>query len=92
MKEAVASPFAALNSKEQMEQWAIWHSQHMEEKPTTPIKEPESVCEPAKPTTSREAYRPHHSQYDAVVGRIRNAQRRATAYISCASSESTRQC
>lgn len=88
MKEPAASPFAALSSKEQMEKWACWHSQHMEEKPT--VTDNRSVCECSKPTESLEMPKPHHSQYDAVVGRIKNAQRRTLAYTSCSSVESTR--
>lgn len=91
MKEPAASPFAALSSKEQMERWACWHSQHMEEKPTAADVKSESVAESTKPTASLKIPKPHHSQYDAVIRRIKNAQRRTLAYTSCSSVESTRQ-
>lgn len=83
------SPFAALNSKEQMERWACWHSQKITLEPTA--QKPESVLNAAKPTVSRNVYQPHHSQYDAVVRRMQKATRQAVHYSNCNSCEMTRQ-
>ena len=96
MKEPATSPFAALSSKEQKEKWICWQSQKQPD--TQPISKPtdsdtrsESVLRLNKPTESREAYVPHHSQYDAVVRRMQQAKRQVTTYISCSSEGSTRQ-
>ena len=86
MKDASAtSPFAALSSKEQMERWACWHGQRMDTKPTCDDLESESVCDESKPTLSHMTFKPHHSQYDAVVRRMRKASQQAMSYSSCTS-------
>lgn len=90
MKNAAStSPFAALNSKEQMERWACWHSQKMTLEPTG--KKPESVSSEDKPTGGRNVYKPHHGQYDAVVRRMQKASNQALHYANCKSCEITRQ-
>jgi len=88
-KAATTSPFAALNSKEQMERWACWHSQKMESEPTG--EKPEFVLNNDKPTVSRNIYRVHHGQYDAVIRRIQKATNQALHYTNCKSCEITRQ-
>lgn len=84
MKNAAStSPFSALNSKEQMERWACWHSQKILSEPTG--KKTESVLIGKKPTGSHDIYRPHHGQYDAVVMRIQKATNQALHYTNCKS-------
>lgn len=86
MKEASSSsPFAALSSKEQLERWACWHSQRMQEEPTDEKTEPESVVTKAEQTDSRHSFRPHHSQYDAVVRRMQLACQRTKHYMDTSS-------
>lgn len=98
MKEASSqSPFAALNAKEQKEQWIWWQCQHPVNEAVKTDIEPTSLPElrlPGEPekTGEQEAVRPsapqapmaariHHGQYDAVVRRMNSARRQATTYI-----------
>ena len=95
MKET-SSPFSAMTTKERLEQWNHWHSQHQEEmvvsvKPTDENQRSESVLHQEKPTNSRSTMKPHHSQYDAVVNRLRRASGGAGRFQSCSEVESTRQ-
>ena len=87
MKETL-SPFAALTTKERLEQWNYWHSQHqteieVQQKPTDADVRSESVLHNAKPTESREMLQAHHSQYDAVINRIRKACCGTGVFHSC---------
>lgn len=95
MKETL-SPFAALTTKERLEKWNLWQSQHQAEiaiasEPTIGDSRLESVSHEAKPTKGRDAIRPHHSQYDAVVKRMRMANRGARSFQPCSAVDSTRQ-
>lgn len=86
------SPFAAMSSQEQQEQWLCWQTQRMAQQPAEPTDEgnrPESVVQARKPTVSRFAGGPGKSQYTAVVQRIRRAAGRAQAYTSCQPVETT---
>ena len=91
MKEpAVQSPFAALNSKEQKEQWIWWQSQHPAD--TTVREDIDPVLntelpalklpgQEAKTVNRQPPIRYHHGQYDAVVRRMNAARRQAAAYM-----------
>lgn len=98
MKDTAAtSPFAALSSQEQKEKWICWQCQHAaeyipveaEEKPTPDQKRSVPLPElrlPQEPDRTQTVSLPkptvRHSQYDAVIKRMKNAQRQATAYKS----------
>lgn len=95
MKES-SSPFAALTTRERLERWNLWQSQHRGEmlavqEQTDGDDRSESVLIKSKPTESRVVNRSHHSQYDAVVKRMRQAMRGAGSYQTCVPAESTRQ-
>jgi len=95
MKETL-SPFAALTTKERLEKWNLWQSQHQEEiaiksEPTIGDSWSESVSQGAKPTVGRDSIKPHHSQYDAVVKRMRMASRGARSFQPCTTVDNTRQ-
>lgn len=79
------SPFSAKTRQEQLEQWICWQNQHPgatlnqwlpDEKQDTEQIAPAPTKEPAAPPVQT-PYRPRHSQYDAVVNRMRNARRQA---------------
>ena len=80
-----SSPFAAKSQREQLEQWICWQNQHPEAALTNQLPEPHDAESPvqqspareAKPTTETTPYRPRHSQYDAVVNRMRHARKQA---------------
>jgi len=91
---AAVSPFAAKSSQEQKEQWIWWQCQRdallpveerMEQPPEAPLKpaEEEMPFQPVRPKI-------YHSQYDAVIRRMRTAQKQASHYTSV-SEESTTQ-
>ena len=95
MKEA-SSPFVGLSTRERLEKWNQWHSQHQEEialppEPTGDDLRSVSVLLTEKPTESRVRMQPHHSQYDAVVNKIRRACRGAGTFHACSGTDSTRQ-
>ena len=91
MKE---SPFAALSLKEQQEKWIAWQSQHLEEKPLRqPVEASLPPVELPHPPRKEEAPKekaaspppfppPRHRQYDAVLKRMNEASRKATAWHS----------
>lgn len=87
-KPSTISPFAALNSQQQKEQWICWQSQKqsenidVEDKPTETDLRSESVLDESKPTAGRVA-KTYHSQYNAVLKRMKQAQRQASCYIDC---------
>lgn len=87
-KPSTVSPFAALNSQQQKEQWICWQSQKQSEnidieaKPTKADSRSESVLNESKPTIGRIA-KTYHSQYNAVLKRMKQAQRQASCYIDC---------
>lgn len=78
MKPAqTTSPFKSLSKQEQREKWNAWQSTHMEE---TELTDEESIAQkplpPLKlPTVQEEkaAFAPRHSQYDAVLSRMKKA-------------------
>lgn len=88
-KPSAVSPFAALTSQQQKEQWICWQSQKQTvetiepAKPTNVDEWSELVSDDAKPTVSLQPTRTHHSQYNAVLARMKQAQKRANAYIDC---------
>lgn len=93
MKEAAAtSPFAALSHQEQKERWICWQCQRVAQAPREVPEKQESapalptIRLPQAPAPEQKPAQPvppiRHSQYDAVVGRMRSAQKQATAYRS----------
>jgi len=99
---AVVSPFAAKTRQEQQEQWIWWQCQRDATTPVdcpeiSPSPEAERVPAmtfpsavpgpPSAPTSvPMQRQRIHHSQYDAVMKRIRSATQQTGHYTSCASS------
>ena len=68
------SPFAALTPQEQKEQWICWQA-------ARGCKEPEELPELSLPQQERPVPPPapkvRHSQYDAVIRRMKQARSRA---------------
>lgn len=80
MKEpAMTSPFSAMNSREQKEQWICWQCAHGT---GTPAAAKPTACT-EKPTDSRFYAKSHHGQYNAVIRRLQSAGQRAGRYTSC---------
>ena len=98
MKESVkVSPFAALNPREQKEQWIWWQCQHpetvMEEPLDAPPPTPETKPLPETAGVQRElppvpAPVIRHGQYDSVIRRMNQARRQTGDYIPCTGSMS----
>lgn len=94
MKEqpSTVSPFAALDTKEQMEQWIWWQCQHDQGKNAEeasldaqlPNSKEQAAAEPVKAAIAMLPV--HHGQYDAVIRRMHAAGKRTTAYIPCTES------
>lgn len=88
-KPSAVSPFAALTSQQQKEQWICWQSQKQtvetieSAKPTDVDVWSESVSDDVKPTASPQPTQTHHSQYNAVLARMQQAQKRTNAYVDC---------
>lgn len=92
MKDPAAiSPFALKSSQEQKEQWIWWQCQrdallpvkeNMEESDVPPLHVPPVVREeaPQQPIPMRAAT--HHSQYDAVIRRMKAATKQTGDYTS----------
>lgn len=93
-KPSAVSPFAALDTREQMEQWIWWQTQQPREQTSLreiepqehpqPLHAPEEQRSPAAQTIP--AYTPppiHRGQYRAVLQRMNAAQRRTVDYIAC---------
>lgn len=88
---AAVSPFALKSSQEQKEQWIWWQCQRdallpVEEKsvettvpplkmPPEPQEEPPAIPVPTRAPT-------YHSQYDAVIRRMKNATKQIGTYTS----------
>ncbi|MBE5802933.1 MAG: hypothetical protein E7316_00295 [Clostridiales bacterium] len=95
MKDHVsASPFAALTPREQLERWICWQNQHPRENINTSkatMDKPDLTSFEAsqKPTESRERMPVFHSQYDAVVRRIKKASQGAVLFQRCDCAAST---
>lgn len=97
MKEQAltASPFAALDTREKMEQWIWWQCQHPKDVATGTDLEALTLPELKKTERKEEAKEPtqavplrtqamppiRHGQYDAVIKRMKMAQKQTTAYI-----------
>lgn len=84
------SPFAAMTRQQQKEQWICWQSQKqskvtdIKQEPTDADLGSESVLEASKPTESRASeFKIHHGQYDAILARMKQAQKQARSYIDC---------
>ena len=102
MKEsAKVSPFAALNPREQKEQWIWWQCQHQEgetvmEEPLDPPRPlPEAKPLPEAVEVQRElspvpAPVIRHGQYDSVIRRMNQARQQTGDYIPCTGSLSTK--
>ena len=102
MKEsAKVSPFAALNPREQKEQWIWWQCQHpeaeavMEEPLDAPRPLPEANPLPEAVEVQRElspvpAPVIRHGQYDSVIRRMNQARQQTGDYIPCTGSLSTK--
>lgn len=102
MKEsAKVSPFAALNPREQKEQWIWWQCQHqegetvMEEPLDLPRPLPEAKPLPEAVEVQRElspvpAPVIRHGQYDSVIRRMNQARQQTGDYIPCTGSLSTK--
>lgn len=94
MKEqpSTVSPFAALDTRQQMEQWIWWQCQHDRDKTAEdaaldaqlPEAKEQATDEPAKAAITMPPV--HHGQYDAVIRRMHAAGKRTTAYIPCTES------
>lgn len=94
MKEqpSTVSPFAALDTREQMEQWIWWQCQHAQRKNTEdaaldaqlPNSKEKAAAETAKAAITMPPV--HHGQYDAVIRRMHAAGKRTTAFIPCTES------
>ena len=88
-KPSAVSPFAALTSQQQKEQWICWQSQKQTVETIEPAKPTDtdvrsgSVSDDAKPTKSLQPTRTYHSQYNAVLARMKQAQKRTNAYVDC---------
>ena len=83
---AAGSPFQAKSSQEQKEQWIWWQCQ----RDTVP---PEEEAPPVNVLLERDAppmpipVQPtRHQQYDAIMQRMKVAQRRTGAFTSCGTS------
>ena len=83
------SPFAAKTRKEQLEQWICWQNQHQDmtpveamDRPVPPLRLPgeeqPAVQQAAPPQPAQVRSQPRHSEYDAVISRMRNARRQAS--------------
>ena len=78
MKPAqTTSPFKSLSKQEQREKWNAWQSTHMEEmeltdEETLAQKDLPPLKLPTAPE-SKAAFIPRHSQYDAVLNRMKKA-------------------
>ena len=103
MKEsAKVSPFAALNPREQKEQWIWWQCQHTEAETfmEEPMDETKKLLPEAKPLpeaveVQRELSPVHapvirHGQYDSVIRRMNQARQQTGDYIPCTGSLSTK--
>ncbi|MGN0778182.1 MAG: hypothetical protein ACI4MJ_03460 [Aristaeellaceae bacterium] len=98
MKEAAkTSPFAAMNPREQKEQWIWWQCQHpahaqvMQDALDTPRPLLDTSATPRQEEVQRElppvpAPVIRHGQYDSVIRRINQARQQASAYIPCTAS------
>ena len=78
-----SSPFAALTSQEQKERWICWQcARESQRRVAEPEPVPERMPElrlpqaPA-PASAPPRQRPHHSQYDAVMRRMKDARLKA---------------
>ena len=102
MKEsAKLSPFAALNPREQKEQWIWWQCQHPEGEKVMeePLDEPKKPLPDVKPLPEAvEVQRElspvpapviRHGQYDSVIRRMNQARQQTGDYIPCTGSLST---
>ena len=89
------SPFAALDTREKMEQWICWQCRHpKEESKATEIDRPlaAELHQPAATDRQEEKSDPvrqerlvmprvRHGQYDAVLRRMNEAGKRTKSYI-----------
>ena len=76
MKPVDQSPFAAMDPREQKEQWICWQAARSRE-----AAQPEPLPELSPPRCEKPAVppapRPRHGQYDAIIRRMKDARRRA---------------
>ena len=82
MKPVAQSPFAALDPREQKEQWICWQAAHMQEDQHDAL--PELIlprCEPPRAVPPAPPVR--HSQYDAVIRRMKQARASACEDRRC---------
>ena len=90
----VTSPFAALDTREKMEQWIWWQCQHPRDEVRSSEIEPQALPELKAPEQEEQTSVPeqkaperivmpnvHHGQYDAVLKRMNMAGKRAGNYI-----------
>lgn len=95
-RPAATSPFAALTHQEQRHQWTVWHAEQDATRPVEsegeriqvlPERREEAPQPAAQPTQTVPAQpQPiYHSQYDAVIRRMRNAGRQTQQFVSVAS-------
>lgn len=87
MKEraSAVSPFAALDTREQMEQWIWWQCQRPPQTEDTNTAAVQQTVE-KEPVQAAPLPTIHHGQYDAVIRRMSAAGRQAGAYRPCTES------
>ena len=84
MKPVAQSPFAALDPREQKEQWICWQAAHTPREDDRSEPLPELTlprCE--QPRAVPPAPPAHHSQYDAVIRRMKRARASACEDRRC---------
>lgn len=78
MDQRTQSPFAAKTRQEQLEQWICWQQeQRMQQDAKTLAQELPAREEPKPQPAPVQPVRPRHSQYDAVMNKMRRARRQA---------------
>ena len=78
MDQRTQSPFAAKTRQEQLEQWICWQQeQRMQQDARTIAQELPPKEEPHPNPPPLQPVRPRHSQYDAVMEKMRRARRQA---------------
>ena len=78
MDQRTQSPFAAKTRQEQLEQWICWQQEQRMQQDARPLAQelPPKEAETASPAQPAPV-RPRHSQYDAVMEKMRRARLQA---------------